>query len=132
MDGSLESMKALTQTALTGGATGLLLTTRTSSIEHLTDVLHAMGALVDSDADRAARVLGFHVEGPFINQNVAPSLRQFARSPDLGLVESIVETGKGRIRIMTLAPELPNGLPVVKYLVDQGITASLGTLGRHL
>ena len=27
---------------------------------------------------------------------------------------------------MTLAPELPNGLPVVKYLVDQGITASLG------
>ncbi|MGI6148237.1 MAG: N-acetylglucosamine-6-phosphate deacetylase [Firmicutes bacterium] len=127
MDGSLESMKALTQTALTGGATGLLLTTRTSSIEHLTDVLHAMGALVDSDADRAARVLGFHVEGPFINPKRAGGQpRQFACSPDLGLVESIVEAGKGRIRIMTLAPELPNGLPVVKYLVDQGITASLG------
>lgn len=72
-----------------------------------------------------ATPLGLHFEGPFL----APERRgahapQHLRSPDLGLTEAW--SRDAGVAMVTLAPELPGALDLVKTLVDRGVVVSLG------
>ncbi len=72
-----------------------------------------------------ARPLGLHVEGPFLN----PAKRgahnpQHLRLPEVKAVENwSIEHG---VRLVTLAPELPNALEVTRLLVGRGVVVSAG------
>ncbi len=72
-----------------------------------------------------ARVLGAHLEGPFL----APE-RKGAHDPanlrpiDLGLLRELLRSGK--VKVMTLAPELPNSLEAIELLLEEGAVASVG------
>jgi N-acetylglucosamine-6-phosphate deacetylase len=72
-----------------------------------------------------ARVLGAHLEGPFL----APE-RKGAHDPanlrpiDLGFLRELLRSGK--VRVMTLAPELPNSLEAIELLLEEGAVASAG------
>jgi N-acetylglucosamine-6-phosphate deacetylase len=72
-----------------------------------------------------ARILGAHIEGPFL----APS-RKGAHDPanlrpvDPGLLREIVSSGQ--VSIMTLAPELPGALDAIGALSEAGVVASAG------
>jgi N-acetylglucosamine-6-phosphate deacetylase len=72
-----------------------------------------------------ARILGAHLEGPFLSRS-----RKGAHDPenllavDLGLVRDILSSG--RVRVMTLAPELPDAGKAVELLRDSGVVASMG------
>jgi N-acetylglucosamine-6-phosphate deacetylase len=74
---------------------------------------------------RAPRVLGAHLEGPFIAPERLgthpPSAR---RDPDLELLERLLEAG--RVTHVTLAPELPGALELVALLRSRGVTVSCG------
>ena len=82
-------------------------------------------AAVDRAGAAGARILGVHLEGPFL----APS-RSGAHDPanlrpvDLGVVEDLL--GSGHVRVMTLAPELPGALDAVELIVGAGSVASAG------
>jgi N-acetylglucosamine-6-phosphate deacetylase len=72
-----------------------------------------------------ATPLGWHVEGPFLNpeRRGAHALASL-REPDVRAV-----TGWGPasgVRIVTLAPELPGALDVVRALVESGVVVSAG------
>ena len=74
---------------------------------------------------RGAIPLGLHVEGPFLN----PERRgahdpDLLRPPDPALVVGW-SPGSG-IRLVTLAPELPGGLEIVRSLVAAGVVVSAG------
>jgi len=72
-----------------------------------------------------ARILGVHLEGPFL----APS-RRGAHDPDNlrpidpGLLRELLASG--RVRIMTLAPELPGAVEAIELIVAAGAAASAG------
>ena len=77
------------------------------------------------EAVAAARVLGMHLEGPFI----APSWCG-AHNP-ANMIEPDIETARqllssGTVTHMTIAPELPGALDLISFLVSQGVTVSLG------
>jgi N-acetylglucosamine-6-phosphate deacetylase len=78
-----------------------------------------------SSPGRGPRILGAHVEGPFISPRRLgthpPSAR---RDPDLGLLERLLSAGP--VRLYTLAPELPGALELVDLLVSRGVTVSAG------
>ena len=69
--------------------------------------------------------LGLHVEGPFLNP-----IKKGTHSENLLLEPSIERiqnwTAEKGIRLVTLAPELPNALPVIRELVKRGIVVSAG------
>jgi N-acetylglucosamine-6-phosphate deacetylase len=72
-----------------------------------------------------ARPLGLHFEGPFL----APERRgahplKYVAAPDPALVES--EGWAGAVALVTLAPELPGALDLIRALVAQGIVVSAG------
>jgi len=72
-----------------------------------------------------SRILGVHIEGPFIS----PTYRG-AHDPAWLRPPSIEETSRwlaaGDVRWFTLAPELPGALPLISYLVERGVRVSIG------
>ncbi|HTW09505.1 MAG TPA: N-acetylmuramic acid 6-phosphate etherase [Acidimicrobiales bacterium] len=76
-------------------------------------------------AARGARVVGVHLEGPFLSpERPGAHPVEHLRRPDLALVERLVRAG--RVTMMTIAPELPGATEVVSWLVARGVVVSLG------
>jgi N-acetylglucosamine-6-phosphate deacetylase len=74
-----------------------------------------------------ARVLGAHVEGPFLNPSFRGAhLRACLAEPRPDQVDVIAAA---RPRLVTLAPELPGGLEAVARLHRAGIVVSAGHTG---
>ncbi len=73
----------------------------------------------------AARVIGAHLEGPFIAASRLgahdPAGR---RDPDLALLERLLAAGP--VRQVTLAPELPGALELIDALCARGVTVACG------
>lgn len=89
------------------------------------DELLASLAEVPESRPDGPRVIGAHLEGPFLSPKRAgahsPSV---IREPDPELLDRLLQTG--RVTQMTLAPELPGATRIVEKLVSRGITASCG------
>lgn len=72
-----------------------------------------------------AKVLGFHVEGPFLSPEMAGAQRRDAlEAPSLEAATRIIEAGP--VAQMTVAPELDGILPVIDYLIANEVVVSLG------
>lgn len=93
------------------------------------DLLRATAAAHEAAAAAAgqtgARVLGVHLEGPFL----APAYRGIhpdsaLRAPDIGFTRQLLEAGT--VSMVTLAPELPGALEVIEFLTRRGVVVSCG------
>lgn len=76
-------------------------------------------------AFRGAEPLGLHVEGPFLNpQKKGAHNPAHLKKPDLSLVKdwSLLN----RVHLVTLAPEMPGALEMVRELVKRGVIVSMG------
>ncbi len=116
---------------LARGTTAWCPTVITSECEVMMKALEGVAAAVEraerEDPASLPACLGIHVEGPFL----APATRgvhdQFAlRDPDPAEVDEWQAAARGRIRLVTLAPERPGGLEAVRALVARGIAVSIG------
>lgn len=77
-----------------------------------------------------ARVLGLHLEGPFVSPLAAGALpRDLLATPSVAQLRALLgpATGDGRgVRAVTLAPELPGAAHLVRELARAGVVASFG------
>jgi len=72
-----------------------------------------------------ARILGVHLEGPFLSKKrlgIHPAAAR--RDPDPNLLERLL--GAGPVRMMTLAPELPGANELIDRLLRDGVAVSAG------
>jgi N-acetylglucosamine-6-phosphate deacetylase len=73
----------------------------------------------------APRLLGVHLEGPFLAPERAGAHDPaHLRAPSVAFAEHLLAAGP--VTCMTLAPELPGGLELVEELVRRGVLVSLG------
>lgn len=97
-----------------------------SSPEHL--VSAALGTarrVASASPPGGARLLGVHLEGPFLAASRAGAhAREHLRTPDVSLVQTWLT--QGPVVGMTLAPELPGALEVVRRLAGSGLLVALG------
>ena len=71
--------------------------------------------------------LGLHLEGPYLNPERKGAFNPaWLRQPDLDEAAALIESGKGWIRQVTLAPELPGADRVAQLFSDAGIVVALG------
>src|SRR5690349_21273792 len=108
------------QALLECGVTSYQPTFITSPEEELT------AALAEVPVNGAApRVLGAHLEGPFISpQRLGTHPAGARRDPDRALLERLLAAGP--VSHMTLAPELPGALELVEVLRKRGVIVSFG------
>ena len=87
------------------------------------DLLAALGNVPAETA--GARILGVHLEGPFLSEQrlgIHPPTAR--RDPDAALLERLL--GAGPVRMMTLAPELPGADALIDRLLLEGVAISCG------
>ena len=92
------------------------------------DMLAAIGACVDAIGNESgARVMGVHLEGPFISPaRLGVQRPEFVRPVDLDLMERLYAAGRGFITNMTVAPELKGMRELALYCNKQGIVLQAG------
>lgn len=83
----------------------------------------------EADPDVAARVLGIHLEGPWISgvdgyRGAHPL--DSVRDPDWAAFLGLREASGGRIAIVTLAPERPGAIDFIRRAVALGVVVALG------
>jgi N-acetylglucosamine-6-phosphate deacetylase len=84
-------------------------------------------------ADTGSAIIGANLEGPFLNRSHIGALSiPFLREPDKQEMKELLAAGQGKVRIVTLAPELKGCLGVVELLSSCGVIPSLGHSGATL
>ena len=107
---------------LSFGVTGFVPTVVSSPSEAYGPVL---AHLRRSHRPGEARVLGVHIEGPFINPGYAASHdERHVRLPNIEEAARWVD--EGDVRLFTLAPELPGALELISFLVERGVRVGMG------
>lgn len=105
---------------LATGVTAFEPTFVTAPVEHLEDSLRALPR-----TDVGPRVLGCHLEGPFLSPERLGMHPASARlDPDREVVERLLAAGP--ISHVTLAPELPGALELVDALTARGVVVACG------
>src|SRR5699024_6236561 len=74
-----------------------------------------------------SRLLGIHLEGPFLSSNHRGAhAESMLLDPLAGHIEALLDAAGGRLAQVTLAPELPNGLRALDTLVQAGVRVAVG------
>ena len=120
-DNSLAAVRHIARRKLQEGVTTWLPTTLTQPAELLAEIAEKV-ALYQADP-AFCRVPGIHIEGPFINrQNAGAQNPQFVRPPDVEELRHLHHIAKALI--ISLAPELPGALDLIRAAAALGITSS--------
>jgi N-acetylglucosamine-6-phosphate deacetylase len=125
LDATPEALKTISQTCARFGATSFLATTvftPDQENKHLAVAADYVGRDL-----AGANLLGIHLEGPFISpQKKGMILPECISAPSLQLLEKIQNLANGRLKMMTIAPELPGSIPIIERLVRSDVVASFG------
>ena len=117
----LDGLRAAGTAMLAAGVTAFQPTLVTASEATL---VRALGVIAAAGGSCGPRLLGAHLEGPFLAPGrLGAHDPAHRRDPDLALLERL--TAAGPVRQVTLAPELPGGLELVERL-SPTTTVSLG------
>ena len=77
--------------------------------------------------EKGARIAGIHLEGPFLSPKKAGAQEPGSLSnPSTAVMQKFIDAGKGYIRAMTIAPELPGVEEVAKLAKANGIVLLMG------
>ncbi|WP_217183084.1 N-acetylglucosamine-6-phosphate deacetylase [Streptomyces sp. AC495_CC817] len=105
------------------GTTRAVVSLVTGTLDSLAATVALVADLMKTDAD----ILGSHLEGPFLDPGHhgahEPTL---LRAPVAADVARLLEAGRGTVRQVTIAPELPGGLDAVRQIVAAGAAAAVG------
>lgn len=109
------------------GTTAYLPTSVAWSREVLAGNLDRLAEAIDAGVPEAATPLGLHLEGPWIHPGAAGAQPGGAiRGFDAAEGADVLARGEGRIRMVTLAPEVDGGAELLRLLGARGIVAALG------
>ena len=123
------------------GTTAFMPTFITAPVAQLASALRRAAPLAREQAQRAghagyaeyagrvpaARVLGVHLEGPFISPlRAGAHNKDWMTDPAPGAISELLDAGRGVLKIVTLAPELPGALDAITRLAEAGVLVSVG------
>jgi N-acetylglucosamine-6-phosphate deacetylase len=101
-------------------------TTVTAPLDPLLRSLNGIAKLMQTPLD-GARVVGIHLEGPFLSPHKRGAHAESQLlTPSIALFDRLWEAAEGNIRVMTIAPELPNAEETIAHASRLGVRVSLG------
>jgi|TARA_Y100000588_G_scaffold385438_1_gene478816 N-acetylglucosamine-6-phosphate deacetylase len=106
------------------GTTSFLATTITAPEKEIILAAKAIDAVSSNRHKNEARILGVHMEGPYLNSEMLGAQPPFSQSPDLKFIEDLLKCAN--VKLVTLAPECDPGHILIKELVSRGILVQVG------
>ena len=139
MDETADALPAIEHLLAQHGVTSYFPTTLTAPMDATLRALERLADAIEKrecennnnnnneDGKRRALPLGIHLEGPFISparRGVHPPENLLA--PTLTTFERFWQAARGRIRMMTIAPELEGAPEVIAEAARRGVCLSMG------
>lgn len=127
LDGTKDAIDKISRMLARFGTTSYLATTvfKNGGNPHIENIVTS--APVPQGLSRGAQLLGIHLEGPFVNPKRKGMIRPDGISEySSDYFEKILKTTRGKLRMMTVAPELKGAPAIIKKLRRNGIIASFG------
>jgi len=132
MEADAKDLHAVARFLASNGVTSWLPTLVPAPLEDYRRAVRAIEKLIraqDAQAAVAARAVGLHYEGPFVNERQCGALRArffraFKNLSDFDELPTL--RSEGAAHMMTLAPEVEGGVELVRLLARRGWVASIG------
>jgi N-acetylglucosamine-6-phosphate deacetylase len=72
-------------------------------------------------------IVGAHLEGPYLSRvRCGAQNPTYLAAPDLADFAKLLDAGRGTLKMITIAPELPGALEVIAAAVAAGVVAAVG------
>jgi len=108
------------------GTSALLPTIYPGSIEAMRENMAAVRRAMSAQRE-GATILGVNLEGPFLNPERAGALdKNSFMDPSVEVFSRLVEDFEDIIKIITIAPELPNALRLIEMSREKGFLVHMG------
>lgn len=125
MNGTYEAIDTISINCMKTGVTSFLPTTMTQSIEQTRTAIQACADYMGHE--NGAKVIGVHMEGPFIEvKKKGAQPGEYVLAPSIEKFEEMVNGHHDAIALITVAPERDGAPELIHYLVNKGITVSMG------
>ncbi|MFI8714792.1 N-acetylglucosamine-6-phosphate deacetylase [Brevibacillus brevis] len=129
MDGTPESLQAISTALARHGVTSFLATTMTAPYAQLEQVLVNI-AENSKEGLLGAQAIGIHLEGPWINPRYKGAQKEENIAiPKLDAVQKLYGLSEGLIKVVTIAPEQPEALEAIAWLKERDVIVSAGHTG---
>lgn len=111
----------------THGTTRTLASLVTSPVDEMAAAARTIVDIMQSGDALSRSIAGIHLEGPFLNPlHRGAHHSDYVLAPDTSALRHLLAAGDGTVRVVTLAPELPGGMDLVRTVVASGAIASIG------
>ena len=128
-DATPEAIEKIAEAKLAEGCTSFLPTTLT--VGHANLVAAAKAVAAYRKAPKFSKVIGIHLEGPFINVKYCGAQNpKFVRKPDMKEVLAIDKISP--VKQISFAPEQPGGAAFAAACLKRGIVPSCGHTGATM
>jgi N-acetylglucosamine-6-phosphate deacetylase len=130
MEATPDAVSTISRFVSSRGTANYLATTVTAPMDATLRSLSELAKRVEeaqSSSWQGARPLGIHLEGPFLSHSkrgVHPP--DLLLAPEIATFQRLYDAAEGKIRLMTLAPELAGALELAAYAISLGIRVSVG------
>ena len=126
MEGTDEALEVISRFLAGHGTTSFLATTVTASPIATLQAVEALGSQVDRPLP-GARMLGLHLEGPFINpEKRGAHTAKYIRRPSTLIFDQLLACSSHQIKLITVAPEVEGSLELIRFARAKGVVVSLG------
>ncbi|OIJ12845.1 N-acetylglucosamine-6-phosphate deacetylase [Anaerobacillus arseniciselenatis] len=127
MDGTHSALANIAKSLPKEGVTSFLATTMTHRSNKIETTLKNTASYMKKQSGCEAEILGIHLEGPFISSHKAgaqPS--NYILKPNVPLFKKWRNLADVTIKVVTVAPEVENGIEFIKQLNELGVIISIG------
>ncbi len=127
MDGTIEALETIATKIACEGTTSFLATTMTQSEQNILNALSAVNDYIKSEKENGARLLGVHLEGPFISKkHIGAQPLEHVAEPSVEIFKKYQVASGNNVKIVSLAPEEEGAEQLIKYLSLNSIVPSAG------
>lgn len=117
-----EQIRTFAEAHRAHGTTSIVASLVSGFVEAIEHDVRALADLTDDEI-----IVGSHLEGPWISpQRMGAHNPRALATPEPAFVKRLLDAGRGTVRMVTLAPELDDGIEAVRTIVDAGAIAAIG------
>jgi len=125
-EASEDQIEEISQFLLSRGVTGVLATLYPKPKKELIEDVRRIAHYTRSHPGQSV-IRGIHLEGPYLNADMHGAINEgYIWEPNLQDWSDLRDAGRGTIRLMTIAPEVPGAMEIIRNAAKEGIVPSLG------
>ncbi|MGE5410634.1 MAG: N-acetylglucosamine-6-phosphate deacetylase [Clostridiales bacterium] len=124
-DGTYEGFEKISNYFLEHGSTTMLASLYAKPEEELLNNIRNLADYIFSNPE--SNIKGIHMEGPYLNKEFKGAMNEeFLWTPTVESWRKMWGASRGLIKLMTIAPELPGAIEVMRAAANDGVVLSIG------